>query len=159
MNLRILVFDDENIIRAPIRIFLKDHGYEVLDFASPVSCALISENQCPCPRDHACADIVITDMNMPGMSGLELVRKMADNGCHVPPENKIVISSALTLKQEAELHALGCHYLPKPFELDALLTLILNCRQNVLHERKLVPREELLRSTAGQAGGIAAKAS
>ena len=143
MKIRILIFEDETSIRRPLSTFLQSKGYEVLAFPSPISCALFSRNLCICPRDHACADMVITDMQMPEMNGLELIRTMAVKGCCVPPRNKIVISSAVTPEQKAELVALGCIFLPKPFELGDLLAIIRDCEKNIPTERKLITIEEL----------------
>jgi len=150
MKLRILVFEDESIIRKAICTFLRRKGCEVLDFPSPVTCALVSGQPCECPREHACADLIITDMNMPGMTGLELVRLLADKGCHAPPQNKIVISSLLSPEQEAEFNALGCHFLPKPFELAELWQLVRSCAENTPHDRELTPVEDLWKTTGHQ---------
>jgi CheY-like chemotaxis protein len=86
---------------------------------------------------------VITDMNMPGMTGLELIRMMADKGCHAPPKNKIVISPSLTTEQHEEFRGLGCHFLPKPFQLSELLALIQECEKNIATDRQLAPIEDL----------------
>lgn len=150
MKLRILVFEDDFTIRKPICNFLRAKGYEVLDFPSPLTCALVSEKQCACPREHACADLVITDMNMPGMTGLELIRMLADKGCHAPPQNKIVISSALSAEQHAEFRALGCHFLPKPFQLHELWKAVQICEQNVAPDRQLAPLEDLWKTIRSQ---------
>jgi CheY-like chemotaxis protein len=143
MQLRVLVFEDEIAIRRPICAFLMSHGYEVFGYPSPTACALVSEHKCECPREHACADILITDMRMPEMTGLELIRLMAVKGCVVPPQNKIVISTATTPEQREEFVALGCHFLPKPFQLDALLDVVKACAKNVSPDRKLIPSEIL----------------
>ena len=143
MKIRILFFEDEASIRRPICNFLRAKGYEVLGFPSPVTCALVTDKACTCPRDHACADLVITDMNMPEMTGLELVRMMAEKGCFVPPQNKIVISSAVTPEQREEFRSLGCIFLPKPFELADLLKVIQSCENNISPERVLMPIEEM----------------
>jgi len=143
MKTRILLFEDEHTIRKPLCTFLRAKGYEVLDFPSPMTCTLVAEQKCTCSRDRACADLVITDMKMPGMTGLELIRMMAEKGCHASARDKIVISSAITPEQAVEFRALGCHYLPKPFELAELLRLIQVCEKNIPPDRQLVPAEEL----------------
>ena len=96
MKIRILLFEDEHAIRRPLCVFLRARGYEVLDFPSPMTCTLVTEKECTCSRDRACADLVITDMKMPGMTGLELIRMMAKKGCHASTRDKIVISSTIT---------------------------------------------------------------
>ena len=143
MKIRILLFEDEHAIRRPLCVFLRARGYEVLDFPSPMTCTLVSEKKCTCSRDRACTDLVITDMKMPGMTGLELIRMMAEKGCHASTQDKIVISSAITPEQAVEFRTLGCHYLPKPFQMEELLSLIRVCEKNIPRDRKLVPVEEL----------------
>ena len=144
MKTRILLFEDEPSIRRPLCTFLRARGYEVLDFPSPVTCTLVTEQKCVCSRERACADIVVTDMKMPGMTGLELIRMMEEKGCHASTKDKIVISSGITPEQAVEFRTLGCHYLPKPFQLEDLLSLIQVCEKNIPSDRQLVPVEELL---------------
>ena len=141
--MRILLFEDEHVIRRPLCVFLRSRGYEVLDFPSPLTCTLVTEQKCTCSRDRACADLVITDMKMPGMTGLELIRMMAEKGCHASTGAKIVISSGLTPEQAVELRTLGCHFLPKPFQMQELLALIEVCELDIPPDRELVPVEEL----------------
>ena len=143
MKIRILLFEDEHAIRRPLCVFLRARGYEVLDFPSPMTCSLVTEKKCTCSRDRACADLVITDMKMPGMTGLELIRMMAEKGCQASTQDKIVISSTITPEQAVEFRTLGCHYLPKPFQMEELLSLIRVCEKNIPRDRKLVPVEEL----------------
>jgi len=143
MKMRILVFEDSFSVRKPLCLFLRRKGHEVLDFPSPVTCELVVSKTCTCPLNHACADLVITDMIMPEMSGLDLVRVLAEKGCKAPSQNKIVISSVLTPEQEAEFRSLGCNYLRKPFELNTLEELLQTCEKNLSPTRKLIPLEEL----------------
>jgi len=143
MKMRILLFEDEHAIRRPLCVFLRARGYEVLDFPSPMTCTLVTEKKCTCTRDRACADLVIADMKMPGMTGLELIRMMAEKGCHASTQDKIIISSSLTPEQAVELQTLGCHIFPKRFQLEELLKLIHVREQHIPPDRKLVPVEEL----------------
>lgn len=148
MQTRILLFEDDESTRNLVGMFLRAKGYEVLDFVSPVTCSLVSEKKCECPRNHACADMIITDMNMPGMTGLELIRGQIEKGCHAPPQNKVVISAALTREQEQELCALGCWCLRKPFKLPDLLGWVRSCEGNIPADRELEPVEVLLKTVA-----------
>jgi len=61
----------EHAIRRPLCVFLRARGYEVLDFPSPMTSTLLTEQKCVCSRERACADLVINDMKMLGMTGLE----------------------------------------------------------------------------------------
>lgn len=151
MQRRILLFEDEEAVRKLYGIYLRSKGYEVLEFATPVTCALIAENRCTCPRDYACADMIITDMNMPQMSGLELIRYQLAKGCHAPPQNKAILSAGLTPEQEEEARALGCRYLRKSAGLKELWAWLGLCEQHIPADRHLVATEALW-STARVAG-------
>ena len=143
MKIRILLFEDEHAIRRPLCVFLRARGYEVLDFPSPMTCTLVTDKKCTCSRDRACADLVIADVRMPGMTGLELISMMAGKGCHTSTRHKIIISSSLTPEQAVDLRTLGCHLFPKPFQMEKLLKLIQDCEKHIPPDRKLVPVEEL----------------
>lgn len=149
LRTRILLFEDEATTRRMLTTYLRTKGFEVLDFSTPVNCALMMEQRCTCPREHACADVIITDMNMPHMSGLELIRFQMEKGCHAPPQNKAVISAALSPEQVEEFRTLGCHYLRKPFKLQELLDWIRSCEQNIPAGRKLTEIEEAWSLTDG----------
>ena len=101
------------------------------------------DQQCDCTREHACADMMITDMKMPEMTGLELIRMMKERGCHTPPKNKAVITSSLTPEQSRDIQNLGCHFLPKPFHLEEILRLVEVCEKNIAPDRTLAPVEEI----------------
>lgn len=139
---RILLFEDEATTRRMLTTYLRSKGFEVLDFSTPVNCALVTQQKCTCPREYACADVIITDMNMPHMSGLDLIRFQMEKGCHAPPQNKAVISAALSPEQVQEFQALGCYYLRKPFKLQELLDWVHSCEQNIPANRKLTEVEE-----------------
>ncbi|AMV71175.1 hypothetical protein JCM30471_30130 [Desulfuromonas carbonis] len=141
--MRILLFEDDRDTRTLFCIFLRGKGFEVHEFASPATCALVSADRCKCPGEFACADIIITDMRMTSMNGLELVRHQLEMGCQVPSANKAVLSAALTPEQEDEFRALGCRLLRKPIKLNTLLDWIRDCEKNIPAGRKLLPLEKL----------------
>lgn len=143
MTVRILVFEDDTSTREFLAEGLRKRGYEVLAFPSPVTCSLVADQACLCPREHACADIVITDMNMPCMTGLEFIWYQYQKQCKCPSENKAVISADLNWNQEQEFASLGCRYFQKPFKLNEILNWVSECERRIPADRVLIPTDSL----------------
>jgi CheY-like chemotaxis protein len=144
---RILFFGNQEEINSLYSLFLRSKGYEVLHFQSPSACALIKKQTCSCPRNHVCADMMISDMDMEGMTGLELIRQQYERGCRALTEHKAVISKGLTSSQKSEAAALGCKTLLQPFRLKDMMEWVRKCEQGILPGRKLTPHTELLEVT------------
>lgn len=141
---RILFFGNQEEISSLYSLFLRSKGYEVLHFPAATACALINKQACRCPREHVCTDMIIADMDMEGMTGLELIRHQNESGCRALSEHKAVISKGLTFDQEREAEALGCKTLLKPFRLMDLMDWVRKCEKGILPDRKLTPHNELL---------------
>jgi len=66
--------------------------------------------------------LIISDINMPKMNGIEMVKKIRESNVSMP----IIISSAYTKESMEEVEALNIQgYLTKPMELEKLFELIL----------------------------------
>jgi DNA-binding response OmpR family regulator len=66
-------------------------------------------------------DVVISDFNMPGVSGLELLNKIRQDHC----EMILVLITAYGMDElEVEAHRLGIGYITKPFGLSPLVQII-----------------------------------
>lgn len=144
MTTRIILLGDQEEISGLYSLYLRSKGYEVFHFSSPSSCSLLVEQKCTCPRDYLCADIIITQMDMAGMSGLELIRHQNEKGCHALPENKAIIFSEFTSSQEHQAKALGCKIMQKPFRLVDLMNWVNECEKRIPAKRELTPLDELL---------------
>lgn len=109
----VCVVDDEESVRRALRRLLRSEGLEVRVFESAEE-FLMSE------RDQAC--ILVLDIRMPGMSGLELRDRLAAEGSSLPV---IFITAHDDDETRTAAFAGGATaFLVKPFEDDALLTAI-----------------------------------
>jgi CheY-like chemotaxis protein len=115
--MRILIVDDEDQMRALLRLMLEPAGHEVLDAANG-KVALHLQKTMP-------ADLVITDIIMPEMEGIELIRNIRK----VTPHVKIIaisgggkIDADLCLEIADKLGA--DRTLLKPFSKSDLLSVI-----------------------------------
>jgi two-component system, chemotaxis family, chemotaxis protein CheY len=110
MAYSVLLVDDSSSIRAIIKKIIKMSGFDVGEFldASDGQEAMAVLRQNP-------VDIVLTDINMPNMNGLDLIARMKDNPdlAGIPV---VVVSTEGSEKMMAEAMALGAvGYVKKPF--------------------------------------------
>ena len=108
---KVLVVEDEEPVRRAIERILRGNGYEVIS-ASSVTEALEDERT-------PSADVVLTDVIMPGGSGRDLIEGLAEAGIHL----KSILMSGYTgniMIQEGMLDS-DSEFLQKPFAKDELL--------------------------------------
>ena len=107
-TLRILVVDDELIVRSWIARLLRDEGYAVEIATDGVEALRIARET---PDEF---DLVVTDVRMPQMDGWQLGRRVREEWPGVP----VLYISGYDVHQSAP----GPHaFLRKPFEADDLL--------------------------------------
>ena len=108
---RVLAIDDDPVIRKGLKHILEGAGYEVEVFAG--GHMAIEEMQ------QRAFDLVITDLKMPGMSGIEVLKKVNALQPEVPI---VLITGYSTVETAVEAMKNGAvDYIPKPFTPDDLL--------------------------------------
>lgn len=124
MNL-IAVVDDDESIRLALIPALQSIGFDVLVFDSAesfIESARLSDVGC-----------VITDLRMPGMSGLELQAKLRRDGYHIPT---IFMTAHGVPEVRSQATAAGAvAFFDKPFDPDVLLETV----QKLMEERPQRP--------------------
>jgi two-component system KDP operon response regulator KdpE len=111
--LRVLVIDDEPPIRKLLRMGLGTQGYQILDAPNgKTALELIAQKP----------DLVILDLGLPDMSGLDLLRMLRERNESVPI---VVLSSRGDEAAKVQALDLGADdYVTKPFGMDELLARI-----------------------------------
>lgn len=108
--MRILLLEDEYALRVSVEEFLDDLGFEVATFADGDAAF-----------DAACAahhDLLLLDVNVPGLGGFELLRSIRQEGIDTPA---IFITARTQMKDLEEGYKRGCcDYIRKPFDLTEL---------------------------------------
>jgi len=136
---RVLVVDDEESIRVMLRAMLRKRGYEVAIASSGKEALEEMEREVP--------DLVLMDLKMPGISGLELLAEMRQR--HY--ESVVIIMTAYgSLETAVEAMKAGAYdYLTKPFKTDevALTLLKVEEREKLRRENKVL-REQLRKDSA-----------
>ena len=126
---RIWVVDDDRAVRFVLATALRDAGFEVTAFAAAAE-ALDSLQREPAPA------LVVTDVRMPGDSGLQLLDKLKA----AQPDLPVIVMSAHTdVASTAGAFRGGAHeFLSKPFDLDEAVALV----------RRALPQRDLRDSRA-----------
>jgi two-component system, NtrC family, response regulator AtoC len=118
---KILVVDDEVLMRNFLLEALKRKGIEAVAAESGEKALKLLQEQS--------FDMVITDMKMPGISGMEVLRKVKE----LSPHTLVMVITAFgTIENAVEAMKAGAfHYLIKPFSLESLTANIEKARQHV----------------------------
>jgi FixJ family two-component response regulator len=110
----IAVVDDDQSVRDALENLISSVGYEVKVFASAE--AFLDSDM---PANTDCA---VLDLRLPGISGVELQRKLAADGQGIP---SIIITAEGNDQAESEAAAGGAiAFLKKPFKEEVLLAAI-----------------------------------
>ena len=110
----VVIVDDDDLMRTALQGLLKADGLLARAFASAEEFL-----RSGCQHDTAC---LITDIRMPGMSGLELQTKLNADRCRIPI---IFITAHGDEKMRLQaLRAGAVEFLAKPFDDEALLVSI-----------------------------------
>lgn len=121
---RILIADDEAPIREGLKFLL---DYDSLGFTI---CAEASDGLQACQAMVALApDVVLLDIRMPGLTGLEAIHRAREQGF----QGKVIIVSSysdFSYAQQAMRYGVQ-HYLTKPIEEDALQEILITFRQEL----------------------------
>jgi two-component system, OmpR family, response regulator BaeR len=124
MNATVLIVEDEADIMLTIRLTLQAEGYHVIGVTTGEAALEIFADSPP--------DVTVLDVALPGIDGLEVVRRLRKDAVH--SDARIIITSAHASGHVRLLtKALGCEYLTKPFstrELAATVAAVLARRDD-----------------------------
>ncbi len=128
MSLRVLVAEDEEITLRHLLYALRKEGYEALG---------VKDGQEALSRINSDNfDLLISDIKMPGMSGLELLEKVKEPH---PEIDVMIITGFGSVSSAVDAMKRGAYdYITKPFDLDELLIKVRKIR-----EKKKLKRENV----------------
>jgi two-component system, NtrC family, response regulator PilR len=136
MKVRILVVDDELSMREFLSILLEREGYDVTVASSADEALRLMET--------ALFDLVLSDVNMPGLSGIELLSRIKEKS----PETAVLMLTAFSAAEQAvEAMKLGAYdYVCKPFKNEEIKQLV----KNALEKQGLKRENILLKMDASE---------
>jgi DNA-binding response OmpR family regulator len=125
-NLNILYAEDEQTVRKIASAILENYCNNIIEAKNGEEALKLYKKHSP--------DIIITDIRMPKMSGLELIQSIRENDSKVG----VIITTAYTDKEllleatELKLEK----YLVKPYKKEVLLNSLVKCARNILGTNK-----------------------
>jgi DNA-binding NtrC family response regulator len=127
--IKIVIADDDKNLRKVLLNELSDEGFEVIETDQGAkTIELLERNE---------YDVLLLDMNMPGLSGLDVLKKLKE--LEIPTE-VIILTAYATVSSAVEAMKTGAYdYLTKPFQIEELKTII-----EKAYEKKQLLRENLL---------------
>ncbi|MGE5255274.1 MAG: sensor histidine kinase [Hyphomicrobiales bacterium] len=127
MEKRILLVDDEKDIRDVLRLPLSDLGYEVLEAENGEEALRLFESTQP--------PVVLTDIKMPGMGGIELLQKVKREN----PETEVIMITGhgdMDLAVKSLKHD-ATDFITKPINVDVLEIAVHAAEERILTRQKL----------------------
>jgi len=120
-NIRILIVDDNKDLREILEEYLKDGG-DITEGADNGKEALLKHNRNP-------YDLVITDLNMPEMSGIELMKTIRKD---TDMTEFIIITGYASIDSAVETIKIGAYdYIVKPFRMEELKVVVKNAKDKI----------------------------
>ena len=138
-----MIVDDEEAARYGMRRALTTFGYNITEAGSAEAARALLKQHEP--------DLLLLDVNLPGMSGLDFLREIKSANSNAPLV--IIVTAHGSERMAVEAVKTGAHdYLSKPFELDDLRLVVKNAAETVQLRREnysLRRRIEVERSQRG----------
>ncbi len=130
----VLVIEDEAKLRRVLELQLQSAGFDVRQAGTAEQGLKLADQ----------ADLVLTDLKLPGMDGLELLNRLRNQNSQTPV---IVMTAFGTVENAVEAMKAGAvDFLPKPFSLDHLMAVV----NKALEVRALKDENRQLREALDQ---------
>ena len=144
-SLRLLIVDDEEAARYGMRRALSTFGYEVSEAESAEVARLLIKQQQP--------DLMLLDVNLPGLSGLEFLRELQPEQGSGPLV--IIITAHGSERMAVEAVKAGAYdYIAKPFELDDLRLVISNAAETLRLRRENLSLRKRIQTERVERGAL-----
>lgn len=128
---RVIIFDDEKTFLNILKKWLSQKEYEVFAFEDPKVCLMYKEGTDHCMKEDPCADIIITDYNMPEINGLELLQYQLQRGCKIDKRNKAVVSGYIDDNIKRVINESGYVFFEKPVDLTVISDWLNECGKRI----------------------------
>lgn len=128
---RVILCDDDRVLLKMMAYFFTMRGdYDVLAYEEPTICP-VSADETTCPNEHPCADIMLVDIVMPAMNGIDLLRAQSRKGCKIPIRRKALVSGHLNSVRAKDIIDLHCAFFEKPVDFEKISEWLYKCEQEL----------------------------
>ena len=112
---RAILLEDNEMVKKILSGILNKYGYEVFHFETPAICPLQLYPDCRCGENARCADIIISDLEMPLVDGLTFIKNQKIKECKAP--YVAMMSGAWGEQDLLRAKEYGCKIFSKPLNL------------------------------------------
>ena len=145
----VLVVDDDSVTRQGLTALLQSWGYNTFDAADGAAALKSCDKELP----HA----IVTDLMMPGMSGLQFVESLGERVRQIAV---VFVTGQATVDTAVQAIKLGAYdYLPKPLEPERLRITLEKALKQVALAREAVALRHKLESPLGSYGSLIGKSA
>lgn len=116
---KVLFLEDDALINEMFTKAFRNYGYEVYSFDTPAVCPLQEHKECRCSEKQTCVDIILTDIKMPLMSGLEFIEIQRKKKCKC--NNIAIMSGNISVEARMRAKELNIQLFEKPVALEELV--------------------------------------
>ncbi len=114
-----LILDDDHVCRNMLTDMLTLKEVRVTAHSDPLS-YMTHTDQERCAMQEHCFNFILTDNQMPGMTGLEFLEKIKKKGCKIPDNRKAIISGTWSNEELMKARNLGCRTFIKPCPIEQI---------------------------------------
>lgn len=134
---RVLIVDDDSSIRWVLSRAIQNAGFKVISCDNGQEALTLISQQQP--------SVVFSDIQMPGISGLELLETIRNRHPQLPV---VMITANPDTDMASRSHQIGAFdYLPKPFDLNQAVQICERAIHKVQPQSELTPWQEQIRNT------------
>ena len=143
--LRLLIVDDEEAARYGMRRALSTFGYEVSEAESAEVARALMKQQMP--------DLMLLDVNLPGLSGLDFLRELSSTDGNCPLV--IIVTAHGSERMAVDAVKGGAYdYIAKPFELDDLRLVVKNAAETLSLRRENLSLRQRIETEDARRGAL-----